>query len=65
MKKISELWHSLPEFVQVGIWIGFSAGVTAVGSYLLGRPELFSYYGVINFVLFTVKELDKKYRRGE
>ena len=65
MKRISKFWHSLPEYIQVGCWIGFSAGVTAIGSYLLERPELFAYYGVINFVLFTLKELDKKYRRGK
>lgn len=63
MKKISKLWKSLPEFIKVGLWIGFSAAITAVASYLLERPELFNYYGVINFALFSIKELDKKYRR--
>jgi len=63
MKKIYELWENLPDFVKVAAWIGFSASVTAVGSYLLERPEFFQYYGLVNFVLYAIKEIDKKYRR--
>jgi hypothetical protein len=59
-KKVVKCWHELPDWVKVGGWIGFSAAVTAVGSYLLKQPELFPYYGLINFVLFAVKELNKK-----
>jgi len=63
MKKLSKYWKAIPDFIKVGLWIGFSAGVTAIGSYFLERPELMAYYGVVNFVLFAVKEADKKYRR--
>jgi hypothetical protein len=59
MKKV---WHDLPDWVKVGGWIGGSAAIAAVGSYLLQQPALFKWYGLINFVLFMVKELDKKYR---
>ena len=64
MKKIKKFWNDLPDFVKVAAWIGFSALVTAVGSYLLERPELFQFYGLINFILYAIKELDKK-RRGK
>lgn len=57
------LWDRTPKFVKVGLWIGFSAGVTALGSYLLQRPELFAYYGLINFVLVAINELNKKVRQ--
>ena len=63
MKKISEIWNAIPAWARVAVWIGASAVVTSVGSYLLGRPELFQYYGIINFVMVAVNELDKKYRR--
>jgi hypothetical protein len=58
-------WDKIPDFVKTGLWISLSAGITALGSYLLERPELFQWYGLINFILFSIKELDKKVRRGE
>ena len=51
------------QYSQVGIWIGVSAGVTAVVTDLLKKPELFNYYGLLNFILVVINELDKKYRR--
>ena len=63
MKKISEIWNAIPAWARVAVWIGTSAVITSVGSYLLGRPELFAFYGVINFIMYVVNDLDKKYRR--
>ena len=60
--KLSKLWHSLPETLKVGVWVGVSAGATATISYLLDKPELYQYYGVLNVLLFAVKELNKKRR---
>jgi hypothetical protein len=59
MNKISNYWKSLPDWIKTGIWISASAFITALGSYLLERPELFQYYGVINFILFALKEINK------
>lgn len=60
---MQKYWDAIPNWIKVGLWIGFSAGVTAIGSYLLERPELVAYYGVINFVLYALKELGKKVRK--
>ena len=60
--KLSKLWHSIPDTAQVGVWVFVSAGLTALGSYILSKPELFKYYGLVNIVLFFVKELNKKRR---
>lgn len=54
------MYDQTPDWLKTGMWIGISAGVTAVCSYLLERPELFQYYGLINFILFAVKEASKK-----
>lgn len=61
----TSFYDRIPDWVKVGLWIGFSAGITAVCSYILEQPELVKYYGVVNFVLFAIKEIDKKWRRGE
>jgi hypothetical protein len=47
---------------KVGLWIFVSAGVTALASWLLSQPELFQWYGVLNFVLYLIKKLDKQFR---
>ena len=60
MKKIKKFWKGLPETIKVGLWIGFSAAITAICSWLLGKPELFQYYGFINLILFAIKEVNKK-----
>jgi len=64
LEKLETVWHKLPEWVKPAAWIGLSAAITAVGSYILEQPELFQYYGVTNFILFFIKELNKK-RRGK
>jgi hypothetical protein len=59
MKKLIAYWKGLPDYIKVGAWIGFSAAITAICSWLLQKPELFQYYGLLNFVLFTIKEFNK------
>lgn len=61
-EKVAALWHKVPETLQVAIWVGISAGLTALLSYLLERPELAQYYGIINVLLFALKEAEKKYQ---
>lgn len=65
MNEIIRIWDSLPGTVRVLIWVGVSAALTAVGTELLNRPELFNYYGAINIVLYGLNELDKKVRRNK
>lgn len=48
------------DIFQTALWIGGSAAITAVCSYLLQRPELAAYYGVINFVLYAVKSANDR-----
>jgi hypothetical protein len=59
-----EIYRRVPEWVKVAAWVGFSAAVTAIGAYVLERPELAQYYGVVNIVLFALKEVEKKRREG-
>jgi len=59
-KNIADSWHKVPETVKVAIWVGISAGLTALLSYLLEQPELAQYYGIINILLFALKEVEKK-----
>jgi len=49
----------LPETAKVALWVFVSAGLTALVSYLLQRPELVSYYGLLNVVLYFLNELKK------
>lgn len=62
MEKITKLYEQTPDWVKTGLWIGLSAGVTATVSHLLERPELVPYYGILNFVLYALKEAEKKRR---
>ena len=59
-EKATALWHKVPETIKVAVWVGISAGLTARLSYLLEQPELTQYYGVINILLFALKEIEKK-----
>ena len=59
-EKATALWHKVPETLKVAVWVGISAGLTALLSYLLERPEMAQYYGVINVLLFALKEIEKK-----
>ena len=58
-----KLWHSLPETLKVSVWVGVSAGATATISYLLDKPEYMNYYGVLNILLFAIKEIGKSIRK--
>ena len=62
MEKIRQVYEQTPDWVKTGGWIGLSAGLTALIAYCLERPELLPYYGVLNFVLYAIKEADKKRR---
>ena len=64
MNKVIKFIDGLPKFIKVGLWIGVSAAVTYIGSEILNRPEYVSFYGVVNVVLYSVNELDKKVRRN-
>jgi hypothetical protein len=59
-KNIADFWHKVPETVKVAVWVGISVGLTAFLSYLLEQPELAQYYGIINILLFALKEVEKK-----
>jgi len=50
----------IPETVKVALWVGFSAFVTAVASYVLAQPDLFKYYGFANIAIYFINELKKK-----
>ena len=60
--KLLKLWHNVPEWMRVLVWVGVSAGITGIGSYVLDQPELFKWYGVVNIILFGIKEFNKKRR---
>lgn len=53
----------ISDSVKVALWIFVSAGVTALVSWLLAKPELFQWYGILNFVLYFIKKLDDQYRK--
>lgn len=59
LDKTRAIWHRVPDTLQVAIWVGISAGATAVITYLLERPEYFEYYGLLNILLFAIKEIGK------
>ncbi len=48
------------ETVKVAIWVFVSAGLMAVLSWALNKPEWAQWYGLINIILFFLKELNKK-----
>lgn len=56
MKKI---YDSIPDWLKTGLWIALSAGLTALITNLLQVPELMPYYGILNFLLFALKEIGK------
>ena len=63
MEKIKSFFSN--DIVKTGLWIGVSAMITAVASYLLEKPELAAYYGVINFVLYTIKAVNDKRKENK
>lgn len=46
------------DLFQTALWIGGSAAIMAVVSYLLQKPELAEWYGVLNFILYAVKYIN-------
>ena len=60
MDKIKSLYKTTPDWVKTGLWIAGSEALASLLAYLLKVPELKQYSGVINFILFAVKELKKK-----
>lgn len=56
MQKVKNaVWDTLP----VALWVGGSAALTYMLTELLQRPDLAPYYGVLNVLLFLLKELKK------
>ncbi len=49
--------------VKVGAWIFVSAGITGLASVLLNDPDLFKWYGVLNFVLYIIKQINDQFRK--
>lgn len=48
---------------KVGLWVFVSAGLTALLSWMLRKPEFVSYYGVINVFLFLLKKINDEFRK--
>lgn len=51
----------IPETWGVMLWVGASAGITAIATWVLAQPDLIKYYGIVNVVLFFLAELKKTY----
>jgi len=47
---------------KVGVWVFISAGLTALLSWMLDKPEFMSYYGVINIFLFLLKKVKEEFK---
>lgn len=45
---------------KTALWIGISAGLTAIITHLLERPDLFPYYGILNFILYFLKDTNDR-----
>jgi len=50
---------AIPETVQVALWVFISAGLTAIISWALAKPEYLQYYGILNVALYFLNELKK------
>ena len=48
------------DIFQTSLWIGVSAGVMAVVAFLLEKPELAQYYGILNFVAYAMKSANAR-----
>jgi hypothetical protein len=51
---------AIPETFWVALWVFVSAGLTAFISWALQKPEYLQYYGILNVILYFIKELGKK-----
>ena len=49
--------ESTKKTAKVLAWVGGSAAVTAVCTFILNEPDYAKYYGIVNIVLFFLKEL--------
>jgi len=57
---VNKLSSATKETLKVMGWVFVSAGLMAVITWALGKPEFLPYYGVLNIVLYWLKELKKK-----
>lgn len=58
MEKIKAILQD--DITKTALWIGVSAGLTAIITYLLNVPELLPYYGILNFILYALKEVNNR-----
>jgi len=61
MKLQKRLQVVIPETWGVMLWVGGSAAVTAIATWVLQQPDLIKWYGVVNVVLYFLAELKKTY----
>lgn len=59
MKLEKRLQFAIPETYSVALWVFASAGLTAVLSWALQKPEWTAYYGILNVLLYFLNELKK------
>ena len=57
---MERLMSANKETIKVALWVFVSAGIMAVITWALGKPEFLPYYGLLNIVLFWLKELKKE-----
>ncbi len=58
MEKIKAILSD--KITKTALWIGVSAGLMAIVTYLLNVPELLPYYGILNFILYALKEVNDR-----
>jgi len=51
------------DIFQTSLWIGVSAAIMAVVAFLLEKPELAQYYGVLNFIAYMVKSINDRRKK--
>jgi hypothetical protein len=59
MKLQKRFEFAIPETVSVALWVFVSAGLTAIISWALQKPEYLQYYGALNVLLYFLNELKK------
>lgn len=57
---MDKLKSAFLETLPVAVWVGGSAALTYLLTALLEKPELSTYYGLINVGLFLIKEVAKR-----
>jgi len=48
------------DIFQTSLWIGASAAIMAIVAFLLDKPEMAQYYGILNFVAYAIKSINDK-----